>query len=422
VSCLRAARAAAIATVATLAVAAPVAHADQTNRYLFPIGEEESLRATAGIAGSSPGSIFHNPAGLAKVEHAQLAASGTTLMYFRSSTDRFLDLDEPVPYDASGFAPIPASLVSTYKVGSYSLATGILVPDLFQLDNRQRHDTANSQVEILQSIRRQDLFIGGAIARRFGERIGVGLSVFGVRRTSISNTFFQLLVPSMPGVLIQSTSSTSTSIIGLTAVLGAQIDVSPAVTIGVRIEPPFLQLAGSASIYEASVSSDGTTIDHTETDKADVDINQPVPADFAIGIAVRPTARLALYLDVALQLPKDYTFIDDPDVGPPEEIELRAAPRGSFGFDIAATGKLSFHGGVLYNRAAQRRLVEDGDSREDYWGGTLGLSWSSDRTRTGLGVAVLRSSAKIVPVLAPGEIESATTTVFAGLLTVAYML
>ena len=49
-----------------------------------------------------------------------------------------IQLDEPVPYQASGFAPIPASLVSTYKAGSFSLATAILVPDLFQLDNRHR--------------------------------------------------------------------------------------------------------------------------------------------------------------------------------------------------------------------------------------------------------------------------------------------
>src|SRR5262245_28797576 len=129
--------------VALVAVgAAQPARADLTNRNLFPIGEAETLRANAGIAGSSPGSVFHNPAGLAWLTSPQLAVSGTTLVYFQSKTDRLLELDEPVPYEASGFAPIPASLVSTYRVGDYSLATAILVPDLFQLDNRLSRDTA----------------------------------------------------------------------------------------------------------------------------------------------------------------------------------------------------------------------------------------------------------------------------------------
>jgi hypothetical protein len=407
--------------VATLAVSAP-ARADETNRNLFPIGEGESMRANAGIAGSSPGSVFHNPAGLAKIEHPELAVSGTTLMYFRNSTQRLFQLDEPVPYKASGFAPIPASLVSTYKAGSFSLATAILVPDLFQLDNRQRHDTPNARLQLLQSIRRQDLWIGGSIARKLGESAAVGVSVFGVRRQSISNSFFLLSVTSMPGTFSQATTSETVSIIGATAVIGASVDVAPWLTIGARIEPPFLQLSGTASIYQAQVSSDGVTTTTAEVDRDDVSINQPVPADFGIGFAFKPSPSVGVYLDFSLQLPKTYTFVDDPVLGTSPPVELEAAPRGSLGLDVQVSEKIALHGGATFNRAARRRLEDEGDSREDFYGGTLGLSWSSKRTRTGLGVLVLRSSSKIVPVFAPGEAQSATTTVFAGLLTVAYML
>jgi hypothetical protein len=414
-------RAAVIVAMAVLGTAA-IARADETNRNLFPIGEGESMRANAGIAGSSPGSVFHNPAGLAKIEHPELAVSGTTLMYFRSYTQRLFQLDEPVPYSASGFAPIPASLVSTYKAGSFSLATAILVPDLFQLDNRQRHDTPMARLELLQSVRRQDLWIGGSIARKLGDRAGVGLSLFGVRRQSISNSFFLLSVTSMPGTFTQATTSETVSIIGLNAVVGAYVDVAPWLTIGARIEPPFLQLSGSASIYQAQVASDGTTTTTSEVDLGDVSINQPVPADFGIGFALRPSDSVGIYLDFSLQLPKTYTFVDDPALGPPVEVELEAAPRGSIGADVQVTEKIALHGGAMFNRAAKRRLEEEGDSREDFYGGTLGLSWSSKRTRTGLGVFVGRSASKIVPAFAPGEAQSASTTVFAGLLTVAYML
>ncbi|HEU0034326.1 MAG TPA: hypothetical protein VFQ53_27075 [Kofleriaceae bacterium] len=402
---------------------AQTARADATNRNLLPIGEHESLRANAGIAASSPGSVFHNPAGLAALDHPQISVSGTTLMYFRSSTDRLLELDEPIPYQASGFAPIPASLVSTYKLGSFSAATAILVPDLLTLDNRIRQTTPMASLNLLQSVRRQDLWLGGALARRLGDRVAVGLSVFGVRRSSISNTFFQVTVPAQPGTLSQVTASETVDVIGVQAILGVSIEVAPAVTVGVRVEPPFLQLTGGASVYRSQLASDGMMTTLTEIDQDDVDVHQPVPADFGLGVAIRATDALTLYADVALQLGSTYTTIDDPDLGPPTVVELDAAPRASVGFDLQLATKLTLHAGVLYNGSASGRLEEPGDAAEDYYGGAAGITWTSGRTRTGLGALVMRSQGKIVPLDAmPGDTETADTTVLGGLLTVGYLL
>jgi len=399
-----------------------VARADQTNRNLFPIGEEETLRANAGIAGSSPGSVFHNPAGLAWITNAQLAVSGTTLMYFRSSTDRLLELDEPVPYEATGFAPIPASLVSTYRVGDYSLATAILVPDLFQLDNRQSRDTAMTHVEILQSIHRQDLWLGGSIARTFGDKLAVGVSAFGVKRSSISSTFFQITLPAQPGTLTQSNTNETIDILGLAGVVGVTYVAAPWLTVAARIEPPFLQLASSASVYQAQVASDGMTTTLDEVDETPA-INQPVPADVGLGLAFKPSDRATIYVDACLQLGQTYTFVDAPALGPPVRVRLHPAPRGSIGADIKVTPTITVSGGALVNRGALRDLKESGDSVEDYLGGTLGATWTSGRTRTGIGALVLRSSAKLVPAFAmPGDVEAARTTVFGGLITVAYLL
>jgi hypothetical protein len=399
------------------------ARADETNRYLFPIGERESLRANAGIAGSSPGSVFYNPAGLARLEHPSLSVSGTTLMYFRSSTERFIELDEPIPYEATGFAPIPSSLVSTYKVGGFGLATAILVPDLFQLDNRQKRETANFRLNLLQSIRRQDLWIGAGIARAFGDKVAVGLSVFGVRRSTVATTFFQLTVPADPTVISQSTGSQTDSIIGVHSVLGVSIDPAPWLTIGLRIEPPFLQLAASANIYQSTLSADATGTELTEVDKDGVEINQPLPADFGIGFAIRPSPAATIYVDASVQLGQNYTAVDDPDIGPPEEVDLDAAPRFNLGMDFQATPTLAFHAGLLYNRSAAGRLSEGGDAVEHFYGGSLGVSWVKKSVRTGVGIFALRSSGTIVPILAmPGDTEPTKTTALGGLLSVAYLL
>ena len=399
------------------------AFADSTNRNLLPIGEAESLRSNAGIAGASPGSVFHNPAGLARIEHPQLAVSGTTLMYFRLRADRFLELDEPVPYEAVGFAPIPASLVSTYELGSYALATAILVPDMFQLDNRQRRSTPSAQLTLAQSTRRQDLWLGAGIARMVGERVAVGLSAYAVRRTNISSTFFQISVPAMEGVFTQTTSSETTSVLGVTAILGVSVEATPWLTIGLRVEPPFLQLAGSASIFQSQISNDGMTTQLAELDKEDIAISQPVPADFGVGLAIRAAASVTVYLDAAVQLPLEYTFVDDPELGPPQDVTLETALRSSAGVDVRATDKLMLHAGMQYNRGARRRLELPGDTIEDYVGGSIGATRVGKRSRTGVGAFVLRSASDFVPIGGtPDDLDTATTTVIGVLLTVGYLL
>ena len=407
--------------VASLLLIAGSAHADIANRNLFPIGEHEALRANAGIAGSSPGSVFHNPAGLARMEHSELSASGSTYMYFRTSTDRLIELDEPVPYEMSGFAPIPASVVTTYQFGDYGLATAILVPDMFTVDNRQRHMTPAARLDLQQSVRRQDLWLGGCISRRLGDYVSVGLSLFGIRRTAIANSMVLITTPS--GTINQNVSSESSSIIGATAILGVSVDVAPWLTVGARIEPPFVQITGDADIYRSQLAYDGMTTQLAEVDVQDVSIRQPVPADFGLGFAITPSDVVTIYVDAALQLPARYTYVDAPALGPPTVVSLEPAPRGSLGADVHITEKLTIRGGAHYNRSALRRLEQAGDSREDFWGGTLGLTWASTRTRTSVGAMVLRSDSAIVPGGAmPGDTEPAATTILSGLLSVAYLL
>lgn len=329
-------------------VAPRVTAADATNRNLLPIGEHESLRANAGIGASTPGSVFHNPAGLAHLTQSQLSVSGTTLMYFRSSTDRLIQLDAAVPYDASGFAPIPATLISTYKLGNYTAATAILVPDLLTLDNRQRHTTPSFELTLLQSIRQQTLWLGGSLARRLGDRLAVGISVFGVNRTEISNAFFQFTQSAMPGAVNQTLSSQTIGTLGLTAILGVSYQATDAITLGLRIEPPFLQIRSKANVYQSSLASDGMTTTLTELEKDGVAYNDPRPADIGIGIAIKASAAVTVYVDAALQLPTTFTPIDDPDVGPPDETTLELAPRMSIGIDLQAAPSLSIHTGMFY--------------------------------------------------------------------------
>jgi hypothetical protein len=184
-----------------------------------------------------------------------------------------------------------------------------------------------------------------------------------------------------------------------------------------------LQLAATASIFRSQISSDGMATQIVEIDKEQVDINQPVPPDFGLGLAIRPAKNVTIYLDAAVQLAADYTFIDDPELGPPDRVELTMAPRGSVGLDVQPWKKLMLHGGFHYNRGAQRKLEAGGDTVEDFIGGTIGATVLGKRSRTGVGLFMQRSTAQLVPVNAmPGDTEEATTTVVGALITVGYLL
>jgi len=401
--------------------AASSVHADVINRNLLPMGEAEAFRANAGIAGSSPGSVFHNPAGLARLEHPQLSVSGTTLLHFNLSTDEISRLDdEPLPFEASGFLPIPASLVSTYQVGPYALATAILVPDMFELNNGQIYDTPTHHVKLYQSIKRQDLWIGGSVARAFGDKLAIGLSVFGVKRSETHIIFNQRTTQAMQDmprtIEAQNFSVTATDSLGLTSVVGAMIAPAPWVTIGVRAEPPLLQISTEADIYNSGLEANVLT----EADIADLKINLPVPADFGVGIAIRPSQRVTIYADAALQLGKTYR-----QHALLPSIHLDPAPRFSLGADFHL-GRFTLSAGTLLNRSALIQLSDPGDVVEHYWGASAGLTWVKKSVRTGIGAFILRSNALLIPSSYPldpdPEPVPATTQGVGVLLSVAYML
>ena len=96
----------------------------------------------------------------------------------------------------------------------------------------------------------------------------------------------------------------------MTAVLGVSVDVAPWLTVGARIEPPFIQFTGSADVYRAQLTSDGMMTQLTEIDEPGVSISEPVPADFGLGVAITPIDLITIYLDGSLQLPKCYTYLD----------------------------------------------------------------------------------------------------------------
>jgi|GEM_PF-4813775 len=410
-----------VASVLTAALAATslTARADETNRNLFPVGDREAFMANTGITSPSAGAVFYNPANLARLGTPTLAMTGTTLMRFDLSTDALLVIDaEDQPFNASGFLTIPTSIVSTYEVGNWHLATSILVPDAIELTNQLSFESPLVQGTIVFRESQQDLWLGASAARAVGERGTVGVSLFGVQRTQAQ---FQVLnITSDAGAALQTTENLEASLIGATAVVGGHWQVTDTVGVGARFQTPLVNVSSSASDYLSTLTADGDSVTFTETSLEGLDYERPMPWDVGVGVSVRASPAIELVADVNVQLPATFRRLPGDD-----ETELETALRASVGADFDLPGSLRAQVGGLYNGSASPEPAREGDAREDYWGATGGLSWRSGRTRTGLGLFFHQSFGELLPSgLGDGNERRVDirTRLFGALITVDYSL
>lgn len=97
-----------------------------------------------------------------------------------------------MPFEASGFLPIPASLISTYRVGEWGLGTAILVPNALRVEDQSPFSTSVADGRLLLKNIKEELWLGASAARPLGDRVSLGISVFGVQSSESSITMFQV--------------------------------------------------------------------------------------------------------------------------------------------------------------------------------------------------------------------------------------
>jgi hypothetical protein len=398
-------------------IAARPAAADQTNRNLLPVGEREAFMANTGLTSASVGAVFYNPANLARLGHATVSLSGTTLLLFDVQSDVFIVIDgEDQAFEVSGFLPIPSSLVSTYLIGPWTVATSVLVPDVIELSNRQTYETPASRTTILQKNKTDDLWLGASAARRIGSRVSLGLSVFGIKRTKAELLFFQF---NRPEEVTQLIVDVNTSVVGISALAGVHVQVTPEIDVGARVQSPMFTILDSGTYYTTTLVA-GAMPGFLETDVELDEVRNPLPIDLGLGVSVRPARGVEIAADVNVQLGQEYVEYEAPGLS--NEVTLEPALRASLGAEIAIGSAGAVRGGVQYNGSATGELLAEGDVREDYVGVTAGFTWRGDRTTTGLGAFFLRSFGEVIPVGAVDRTEPVQSSIFGALYTVAYSL
>lgn len=398
-----------------------LARADAFNRNLFPIGERESVLANTGITSPTAGAVFYNPANLARIDHSEISMSGTTLLRFSVDADAFAVVEGVnQPFKASGLLTIPASLASTYDLGEFALATAILVPDAFEIDNITTFEGNQTRVTVMNKQRRQDLWLGASLARRFGD-VSVGLSAFGVQTTASAVVMLNQVDETMPDLVNQLILNSRTSVLGATAVAGAHWQVTPLIGVGARVQSPLLEFKESSELYFSRIDSTAMPVQTEDTFEED-EVLSVLPWDVGVGISIRPTPTLEIVADANMQLPGKYTTLVGEDVDDTTDTTVRA----SAGVEWAINQTFALQGGFLYNPSAAPP-TSDEQAHEDYAGGTLGISRRSGRTRTGIGAFFMQSWGTAVPADLdgsgdPSDRRRVSSRLIGGLITVTYQL
>jgi hypothetical protein len=396
------------------------ARADVGNHGYLPFGERAAMLGNAGLCSPFGEAVFYNPANLTRLDHPSLSVTGSTYLRYDLSARPLLVLDgQDQPFSASGFVAIPSTVTSTYRIGSWWLATAILVPEALDYKNRITLAAPDVHATVLQQQTAQSLWLGASVARKLGPHLALGATAFVAHETESSLSFVHVETAM---ATTEVTSNEDTSVVNLDAVAGLYWEPSPALGVGVRVQSPALRLRGTTDLYAARLSSAaGDTPGEVVVDGAKA--ARPAPMDLSIGVAFRPRSSVELVGDAGLQLPATIVTLDDPVAGTRSET-LHLAPRLGLGAEIEALPHKWLRIGILYNRSAVAApKTSDDPARDDYLGVTGGLSIQNGRTVTSIGAFLLESNTQLVVAGSdPPRLSDAHTRLYGGLLSFAYRL
>jgi hypothetical protein len=183
-----------------------------------------------------------------------------------------------------------------------------------------------------------------------------------------------------------------------------------------------VRLSGATDLYASTVTS-GSMSSFQEQTVDGAKASSPLPTDFGLGFALRPTQGLEVVADFGLQLPGTITTLDDPVAGK-RSFDARLAPRVGVGVEYEALPRKWLRLGALYNRSAVKSPQSENDPTSDnYVGVTAGVSFQNQRTVTSVGAFVLQSNTELfVENADPPRRSDARVRLFGGLLSFAYRL
>lgn len=358
------------------------AHADIQSFVVIPLGDREALLGNAGVAlEHSTGGMFYNPAGLAGIEKSRLSASGTTYAVVEATSDTASG-----PLSFREISAVPNMLVSSRKVGQWTLAFGILVPVVLQVNAyfEAAFPLTNGTTSIAFTSRQEENYIGVSAARTLSKYWDAGLSLFLHRYSESSLSSNQVRPNGGAGVEAALSQQKDIETMDLVAVLGVQNRVTPNLRWGARLQGESYQIRGKAKIYEEVFVANGGSTNRSLI-KDDYDANNRLPFDLLSGIDWQFAPKHNLVADLGLNAPMSVHTV--PNTKFNQAVRTRSKLRGNIGYAYTISDHWKAMTGLEW-APSQIDRVSTTDSpvaRQNWFGGTLGVYNQSGNVSTGVG-------------------------------------
>lgn len=351
-----------------------------SNEDDFFLGNRAAMTAGAVTASVGDGSAaFNNPAGLASAERSSIDVSGSVycLRFYRAS--RFLGLDDGPSKDASvtEFLAIPTEIAYLVRLGEgTALGLGYFVPRSSDFVLRENLDASSTSerssfgLNLRES--RSDYLLVAALGTRLSPRlrVGVGLSAALENEVSAAALFGSVSRPIGAKKSLQSDEFSTRWSVGMQLDLGAQWEVTSALTLGVALRGPRLR------VWQTVNGRNTSSAAAVEPGLEPVLLAESTPvlpdgSTFSLVRAGRYIAGMALRLGAG-------TLSVDADVQPGLElkgagVDRRFTLNARAGYVYEITPHLLLGTGVFSDRATEPQAFSLVGAQGDFYGGTLGL-------------------------------------------------
>lgn len=352
------------------------------NRNLFPLGDKEGFLANTSqaVLGSS-GSTFFNPSLLNSISSSRISASVTTLAEFTTQVSSFANYDGgDLNFENSGTLTIPNSLVSIYKTEDYTLAFSVFVPELVQLRNIINFETTSSFLDVTQFSDTEDLWFGPSYAQEISEHLNLGLSLLFLRHDfAYQNnlTIYKKDQNNKIQLISQSTNYEKLETLGFIVKGGLWWQLNDVLDIGLSAAFPFSKITGESYIYQLQTNNNVTRINPLKK----VDFDYALPLDLQFGFGLRIRENLHLYGDLGYQLATVY----QPYPAFSQTLSTRNILRWSYGFDWSFSSNWELLMGYMNNPSSLNLDSNYTQSRENFFGTTFGITYTSGPAKLGVG-------------------------------------
>lgn len=351
------------------------------NEDEFFLGNRAAMTAGAVTANVSDGSAaFNNPAGLANADRSSIDVSGSVYCVRLYHASRFLGLDGGPSKDASvsEFLVIPTEIAYLRRLADgLSLGLGYFVPRSSDFVLRENLEVSNAEsgnssfgLNLRQS--RSDYLLIAAIGARVAPllRLGFGAAAALENEVNAAALFGSVSRGVDAQKSLQSDELSTRWSVGMELSFGAQLELTPELTLGMTLRSPRLRVWQSV---------DG----RNNTSAASVEPGLD-PVLLTASSAVVPNGstlafvRAGRYIGGIAWRAGAGTLKVDVDVQPglrlsQAGVDRRFTLNGRAGYSYELTPHLVLGVGVFSDRATETQGFSLVGARGDFYGGTLGL-------------------------------------------------